>query len=80
MFGICLTQARDKGSVRNFIPLSRELVFDIDLTDYDPVRTSASGAKISLRCWTLMIAAVKVMDLALRGKLSQGLCEATGVR
>jgi DNA primase small subunit len=50
----------------SFEPVARELVFDIDLTDYDDVRTSAQGAAISERCWKLMSAAIKVIDGALR--------------
>ena len=57
---------KDKGSVRNFEPLLRELVFDIDLTDYDPVRTSASGADITERCWKFMTVAIKILDARLR--------------
>jgi len=49
-----------------FQPVERELVFDIDLSDYDDVRTSGSGASISERCWQFMIAAVKVVDETLR--------------
>lgn len=57
---------KDKGSVRNFQPTMRELVFDIDLTDYDPIRTSASGADITLRCWKFMTVAVKIINERLR--------------
>jgi len=49
-----------------FQPVERELVFDIDLSDYDDVRTSGSGASISTRCWQFMVAAVKVVDDTLR--------------
>ena len=46
-----------------FFPVSRELVFDIDLTDYDDVRTCGSGAHVCNRCWPLMAAAVEVRTL-----------------
>eukprot|EP00970_Alexandrium_tamarense_P017061 scaffold8103_cov166-Alexandrium_tamarense.AAC.7 len=45
----------------------RELVFDIDLTDYDGVRNcGCSGAKICPKCWTFMEMAVQVMDEGLK--------------
>jgi DNA primase small subunit len=51
----------------NFTPVQRELVFDIDLTDYDEVRKcGCSGAKICNICWGFMKMAVKVMDEGLR--------------
>lgn len=49
-----------------FYPVARELVFDIDLTDYDDVRTCGSGAHVCSRCWPLMAAAIQVVDHGLK--------------
>jgi DNA primase small subunit len=43
-----------------FKPVERELVIDIDLTDYDDVRNSASGTSMSRKCWSLMRIAIQV--------------------
>lgn len=54
----------DKNAFGNkFVPESRELVFDIDLTDYDEVRKcGCSGANICRVCWKYMQMAIDVMD------------------
>ncbi|KAH9947498.1 prim-pol domain-containing protein [Amylocystis lapponica] len=59
---------RDKKTVRPgaFSPQLRELVFDIDMTDYDAVRTCCSGADICKRCWAFIAAAVRLLDSAIR--------------
>ncbi|PFH52041.1 hypothetical protein AMATHDRAFT_140971 [Amanita thiersii Skay4041] len=59
---------RDKKTVRPsaFFPIQRELVFDIDMTDYDQIRMCCSGAGICKRCWGFIAAAVRVLDHGLR--------------
>lgn len=48
-----------------FSPQLRELVFDIDLTDYDPIRTCCSEANICRSCWQFISASVKVLHKSL---------------
>ncbi len=44
------------------------MVFDIDMTDYDEIRTCCTDKKICRRCWGYIAAAVKVLDHSLRGE------------
>ncbi|OBR16134.1 DNA primase [Colletotrichum higginsianum IMI 349063] len=63
------TNPRDRKTLRNasaFKPLAKELCFDIDLTDYDEIRTCCDKANICIKCWQFITMAIKVVDVALR--------------
>ncbi|CAH7683408.1 hypothetical protein BY996DRAFT_7617505 [Phakopsora pachyrhizi] len=59
---------RDKKSIPKsaFRPILRELVFDIDLTDYDDIRRCCNDKKICRKCWKFISIAVKVLEKRLR--------------
>jgi DNA primase small subunit len=60
--------ARDHKSSIKFAPVERELVFDIDLTDYTEVRVGAEkgDAMWAKNAWCYMGLAIQILDRALR--------------
>jgi DNA primase small subunit len=56
-------QAND---TKGFYPEQKDLIFDIDMTDYDDVRTCCKDAQICNKCWCYMIIAYKILNSILR--------------
>ena len=80
------TNPKNRNSLRAgaFQAMERELVFDIDMTDYDEVRNCCryvlftffpvsyskhSGANICNKCWKFMTISIKIIDRVIRGNV-----------
>ena len=48
------------------LPLERELIFDIDMSDYDAVRSCCQGKSVCELCWGWMSCAAKTLAAILR--------------
>lgn len=59
-----------KQGVSNVFPVERELVFDIDMSDYDTVRSCCSGKCVCKYCWPWMTCAAEVLKYFLEEDFS----------
>lgn len=60
------SRPKDRIATDKMDVVQRELVFDIDLTDYDEIRFCCKGAAICKKCWKFMAVACEIIDAALR--------------
>lgn len=59
---------RDKLTIGDkFAPQEKDLVFDIDMSDYNSLRNCCTGTSICSKCWPWMTISIKVIDTVIRG-------------
>ncbi|XP_066249522.1 DNA primase small subunit [Euwallacea similis] len=57
---------KDQNRFTTLKPKLKEIVFDIDMTDYDNIRICCSGANVCNKCWRFLVIAAKSIDCTLR--------------
>ena len=63
IYNVLPTQHKE---AETFFPQEKEIVFDIDMTDYDDIRTCCQEAKLCDKCWKYMIVAYEILDQILK--------------
>ena len=68
-FGAIFSTRCDKKPLTTLNPVQRELIIDIDVTDYDDVRFCCSQKDICSHCWKFMSLAVHTLSDIIRNEL-----------
>ncbi|KAM9964247.1 hypothetical protein ACTFIW_002981 [Dictyostelium discoideum] len=63
---ICSWEPSKKATVSDYQPVSKELVFDIDVDDYNPIRICCSSKSLCEKCWGFLAVSAEFIDNYLR--------------